>query len=141
MRAVFNLEDKAGFKELENLIKQMPKVAEKTINEYLHSKGKDHAIKYIKNEMPKGVKNRKTAKGQPKTHAKQSDSLKSKPFNLGFRVETTKQFNYLVFPALGIGTSYKNKPNDFMNRGLDKSVNRIIPELQEELIKKMEEKL
>lgn len=141
MRVTFDLKNIKGIEKLHETVKALPNIAEETMNNYLHTKGIEVAIENIKNEMPKGVKNRKTSKGQPKTHAKQSDSLKSKPFNLGFRVETTKQFNYLVFPALGVGTSYKNKPNDFMNRGLDKSVNRIIPELQEELIKKMEEKL
>jgi hypothetical protein len=142
MRQVFDL-NKVDMGKIDGCIKQLPNVAEDTINEYLHTKGVQHGIDYIKSEMPRGLRNKKTSKGQPRTHAKESDSLGYETnFNLGFVIKTRSQFNYLVFPEYGRGNSYKHQPNDFMGRGLNKAVeNKIIPELEEILVKKMEEKI
>ena len=139
MKAVFNLKGLENFQTLENQIKKLPGVAEKVINEYLHEVAMPKAVSNIKNEMP--VSNRKHSKGLPKTKAKYGDSLKGIGNNLGFMVITTNQYQYLSFPALGIGKSRKNKPDDFMNRGMEKIVSKTINDLEEKLLKKMEENI
>lgn len=139
MKVVFEINTEQ-LKELEKKIAQLPNEAEKVINDYLHSEGAELGITAIKKEMPKSNR-KKRAKGQPRTHAKESDSLDFIKRNLGFVVKSKKRFNYLVFPAMGLGTSYRKKPNDFMNRGLNKIVPTVISELEKKIIKRMEEKL
>lgn len=134
MKAVFNLEGLNNIKMLEDKIKKMPQNAEIVINNYLHNKANSKVINNIRKEIPKSSKNKRI-------HAKDSDSLRSANFNLGFMITSNKKFNYLVFPAMGLGKSHKNKPNDFMNRGLNKEIPNIIGDLEKELEKKMEEKI
>lgn len=146
MKATFSIENIEQIKELEIHIKKLPNVAESTINEYLHTTGAENSINNIKSKMPysKGppsFKKKKTSRGQAKTNAKFSDSLKSKPINLGFIIETTNKFWYLVFPALGIGNSYKYLPNDFMDKGINATIPTIVSDLKEKLIEKLEENL
>lgn len=134
MKATFELKGVEGFKRLEEKIKLMPKISEDIINNYLHTKANKIAINEIKKEMP-------LSKKKKGIHAKTGDSLKSIDRNLGFMIVSTKKFQYLVFPALGTGTSRKNEPNDFMNRGLNNIIPQIIDDLEEKLSKGMEEKL
>lgn len=146
MKANFSIENIEQIKELEVHIKKLPNVAESTINEYLHTTGAENSINNIKSKMPysKGppsFKKKKTSRGQAKTNAKFSDSLKSKPINLGFIIETTNKFWYLVFPALGIGNSYKYLPNDFMDKGINATIPTMVSDLKEKLIEKLEENL
>lgn len=146
MKATFSIENIEQIKELEVHIKKLPNVAEGTINEYLHTTGAENSITNIKSKMPysKGppsFKKKKTSRGQARTNAKFSDSLKSKPINLGFIIETTNKFWYLVFPALGIGNSYKYLPNDFMDKGINATIPTMVNDLKEKLIEKLEENL
>ncbi|MDD4794981.1 MAG: hypothetical protein PHG03_00245 [Bacilli bacterium] len=137
MKAVFKLEGLDNYIKLEQQIKKLPNVAENVINDYMHNTAMPKAISSIKEELP--VSNRKHSKGLPKTKAKYGDSIKGTGNNLGFMVMSTRKYQYLTFPALGVGTSRKDKPNDFMNRGLNKIVSKTIMDLEEKLSKKMEE--
>ena len=146
MKATFSIENIEQIKELEIHIKKLPNVAESTINEYLHTTGAENSITNIKSKMPysKGppsFKKKKTSRGQAKTNAKVSDSLKATPINLGFIIETTNKFWYLIFPALGSGNSYKYLPNDFMEKGINVTIPTMVSDLKDDLIKKWEEKL
>lgn len=134
MKAVFNLKGLDEFKKLEEKIKAIPEKTEEIINDYLHNTASKNVIAEIKKQMPESKKK----KG---IHAKFGDSLKSVNRNLGFMIVSTQKFQYLVFPALGIGTSRKNKPNDFMNKGLNNSTSKIIEDLEEKISKEMEENL
>ena len=146
MKATFSIENIEAINQLETHIKKLPNVAEGVINEYLHTTGAENSITNIKSKMPysKGppsFKKKKTSRGQAKTNAKFSDSLKSKPINLGFIIETTNKFWYLVFPALGIGNSYKYLPNDFMDKGINATIPTMVSDFKEKLIEKLEENL
>lgn len=146
MKANFSIENIEQLKELEIHIKKLPNIAEGIINEYLHTTGAENSITNIKSKMPysKGppsFKKKKTSRGQAKTNAKVSDSLKATPINLGFIIETTNKFWYLIFPALGIGNSYKYLPNDFMEKGINVTIPTMVSDLKEKIIEKLEEKL
>lgn len=146
MKATFSIENIEQIKDLEDTIKKLPNVAEGIINEYLHTTGAEISITNIKSKMPCSLgppsfKKKKTSKGQAKTNAKFSDSLKATPINLGFVIETTNKFWYLIFPALGIGNSYKYLPNDFMNKGINATLPTMISNLKEDLIEELEEKI
>lgn len=141
MKAVFQLNNIEQLERLQQTIKALPVIAEKEINEYLHNDASKYSIEQIKIEMPTSKPKNKNSKGQPKSYAKESDSLKSTNINLGFIISTTSKFYYLKFPALGVGNSYKNNPNDFMNRGINKVIPKIANNLQEKLINKMKEEL
>lgn len=147
MKATFSINNLEELKSLESKIKALPNEAEDIINEYLHTTGADNTITLIKKRMPLSKKNKNyvarfsSGKRQPTTHAKYSDSLRVKPINLGFIVESTSSYWYLVFPALGIGNSYKNMPDDFMNKGLNDNIPIIINHLSEDLMEKLEKRL
>lgn len=146
MKATFSIENIEQIKDLEDTIKKLPNVAEGIINEYLHTTGAEISITNIKSKMPCSLgppsfKKKKTSRGQAKTNAKFSDSLKATPINLGFVIETTNKFWYLIFPALGIGNSYKYLPNDFMNKGINDALPTMISHLKENLIEELEENI
>ena len=84
--------------------------AEDTINKYIHGKGKDKLIKSIENNMTVSDRNKK--------HAKFSNPLSNKNFNLGVRITTKSKFNYLRYPMDSIGTSKGKKENPFMEKGV-----------------------
>ncbi|MGG5375976.1 phage protein [Enterococcus sp. DIV0213j] len=88
--------------------------SERLINEALKAKGSDIATDRITRIIP--VSKTDLRKGHQ--HAKSSRPLKTQYFNLGFTIRPTKKFEYLKYPDLGIGTSKKNQPDEFMKRGL-----------------------
>lgn len=139
----FGIQNLQDFDRIIKLIQRLPDLAEDIINEYLWNEGAPLSIESIKIEMPKGSRDNKKYKGQPRTHAKESDSLTFEKNNLGFTIKNTNHpnFSYLMFPLLGIGNSYKNKPNDFMNRGIEKQISTmndgLIAKLTEEIQKNL----
>lgn len=133
MKAAFSINNLDSLKRLESKIKSLPVVAESVINDNLHNKGSNITINEIKRLIP--VSSRK------KTHAAYSDSLRVKKINLGFIIENTPKFWYLQFPELGIGNSYLNQPEEFMNRGINVAMPKIIDSLENDLKKEMEEKI
>ena len=138
METVFRL-NADDLNKLVDSIMKIPTLAESIMNDYLHNKGANIVIKKITEEMPVGVNDNKKYKGYPKTHAKYSISLEFAKMNLGFAIKTTRTpfFGYLYFPAFGEGTSKRNVPNEFFERGAEKGRVPIV----DDLAKLLEEKI
>lgn len=90
----------------------------------LNSQGKVYVEKQIKALMPVSQKS--------KQHAKYSDSLKVMTMggrrgyrNLGFYMNPTANFWYIKFPNNGSGTNRNNPPQQFMQKGVFRSVGKI----------------
>ena len=140
METVFKLKEK-NKKKLVDSIMKIPNLAENIINDYLHNKGANIVIDKIIEEMPVGVNNNKKYKGYPRTHAKYSVSLEFTSFNLGFAVKTTRTpfFGYLYFPAFGEGTSKRNAPNLFFEKGAENGREPIVNDLAKLLENRIKE--
>ena len=95
--------------------------SEETINRVLKESGGQLAVDKITNLIP--VSSEDLRRGH--RHAKSSKPLNVQYFNLGFRVRPKKSFEYIKYPDLGIGTSRRNQPQDFMQRGLQIAVDPI----------------
>lgn len=130
MQTIFKLKAD-DLEKLANLISEIPNLAEDIMNDYLHNQGANIVIQEIKNEMPVGIHDTKKVKGYPQGHAKYSMSLEFTKMNLGFAVKTTKNpyFGYLYFPNFGEGTSKRNEPNQFFERGTEKGRTIIMNDL------------
>ena len=142
METVFRL-NADDLNKLVDSIMKIPTLAESIMNDYLHNKGANIVIKEITKEMPVGVNDNKKYKGYPRTHAKYSVSLEFAKMNLGFAIKTTKSpfFGYLYFPAFGEGTSKRNVPNEFFERGAGKGRISIVDDLAKLLEEKIKEGL
>lgn len=95
--------------------------SEAVINQVLKETGGKTAVDKITNLIP--VSSGQLRQGH--RHARSSKPLNVQYFNLGFRVRPKKNFEYIKFPDLGIGTSRYNEPQDFMQRGLVMAVEPI----------------
>ncbi|EOH96385.1 hypothetical protein [Enterococcus pallens] len=129
------------FVELDKLIKnmqQIPDESETVINNTLKNTSGKRTVKTIIQGMPlSGVINRITTK----RHAAQSQSLNITHENLGFIIRPKKNFEYLKYPDLGIGTSIKKSPQEFMRKGMEQEVPEITDDLNQELLKMINKKL
>lgn len=121
---------------LEEKFKKIPENVENIINSYLHLEGVEITKREIRSYMPVSKQKRLSSK-----HAKLSNSLRHKPFNLGFEIMPYPRFNYLVFPDRALGTSKGKNPKEFMEKGLDKSTEEIIRNLNERIDQKIKEAL
>lgn len=109
-------------KDLDNVldaIQSFPGNSEITINSYFEETGAPQVNKSIVNLIP-------VSSAKKKRHAKSSNPLTNKIFNLGFAVKTKSAFNYLFFPDQGEGTSSSNDPLNFMENGLNAEYDSII---------------
>lgn len=106
--------------KITNALEKFPGDTEKVINEYLVEAAKDVNMAIV------GLIPESDGK---KVHAKQSSPLQNKMINLGFVIETKSKFYYLYFPDQAQGTSSKNKPDEFMRKGLDLRYEGIISEM------------
>lgn len=140
METVFKLKAD-DMQKLADSIMKIPNLAEGIMNDYLHNEGANIVIDKIIKEMPVGVNDNKKSKGYPRTHAKYSLSLEFTKINLGFAIKTTSSpfFGYLYFPAFGEGTSKRNTPNLFFERGVDSGRKPIVDNLVKLLDKKIKE--
>ncbi|MGQ4666527.1 hypothetical protein ACUIJN_11915 [Metabacillus halosaccharovorans] len=122
------------YKDLEKLqekFKKVPDEVEKTINSFLHKQGVEIMINDVLADMPISERN--------KRHARQSKPLTSVNFNLGFELKPKPRFRYLVFPDKALGTSINNTAEEFMEKGLNKSTQKIINGLNEQIDQKIKE--
>ncbi|MFJ7662959.1 hypothetical protein ACIQXW_11200 [Lysinibacillus sp. NPDC097162] len=117
---------------LEEKIRMLPNSAEKAINQVLHSRGIEIATREMTNLLP-------VSKVRNKKHAKDSKWSKSEIANLEFVVKSKGgaankkgSFGYLVFPDEGRGPS-NPWAQRFSDRSLQKSVPKILAELDEAL--------
>ena len=106
--------------------------AERVVNDCLANDVKDKFITSITNLMPVSNKN--------KRHAKSSNPLDGKVRNnLTLWIHTKTKYNYLYFPQNAEGTSKRNSPNDFMEKGIEVEYDNVVNEMLEKLQRRMEE--
>ncbi|MBO0450755.1 HK97 gp10 family phage protein [Candidatus Enterococcus murrayae] len=108
----------------DELLIKMEKYAsesERIINNVLKQKGSDIAIKKIEPTVP--VSEERLRNGHK--HAKFSNPFKATHENLRFTIRPKPKFGYLKYPELGIGHSKNNEPEEFMQRGLQISLDPI----------------
>jgi len=133
MCAKFSIDYKQ-MERLEQNIQKLPNKAEKVLNETLKVKVAPILEPSIIGLMP--VSDRK------KKHAKMFKSLsKDTKENLTLTLKPKPKFRYLVFPDLGVGTSIKNAPKRFMERGVEQKTNLSIKELNKALIEEINQTL
>lgn len=117
----------------------LPDKMERQVNDVLHLDGVEYSTEEITNLIP--VSKRK------KKHAKTSNWSKSDEFNLGFTVKSRGgaankkgSFGYLIFPDEGRGS--KNPiAHKFMEKGLDKSIPRVLEKMHVSIDRLIEEEL
>lgn len=136
MRATWNV-DYAQSERYEELLKLLPNRAESEINKYLQDEGIEKARREMENLTP--ISDRPITKSHGR-HAKPSKPYGRQEFpNLGFTVITSPQFNYLVFPDEGMGTSKGRVAQEFSRLGAEKASNDIVKGINaalEELLNK-----
>lgn len=128
-RAKFELKSE-DIQKISDSISKFPSDAEDTINSYLHGPGKEKMIKSMENIIP--ISERK------KKHAKGNSPLRSNTFNLGLTIRTKTKYNYLYFPQMAEGTSKKNSPNDFMQKGLDSIYDSVVNDMIDKITNKIQ---
>lgn len=123
--------DYSEVEKLQEKFKKIPGEVEQIINDFLHKTGVEIVTRDILSFTPISNKD--------KVHARQSNPLKSTNFNLGFEIKPKPKFNYLVFPDKALGTSAKNSPDEFMQKGLNKNTELIISGMNEKIDQKIKE--
>nr|DAZ49018.1 MAG TPA: type I neck protein [Caudoviricetes sp.] len=108
---------------------------ERVINEYLHEKGGEIIRDNIQKILP--VSGR-TWRGK-KPAASQTNPFLIKKENLAVVVKTKGTYNYLYFPDDGTNTEHHAGNQQFMFRGATDSQDRIVNEVIDELVKRLEE--
>lgn len=126
--------DFSQFEALQNNIKQLPDIAETVINKELGST--------IAPIMEKSILSLIPISDRDKPHAKLYKSLSADTReNLTLRIKPKAKFSYLVFPDLGVGTSKRRSPLNFMEHGVDKKAEQAAEELNKALIEEINKKL
>ena len=130
--------DFSGLDSLQAKLQQLPGEGEDILNKVLHGEGVELTKSRIRERIPVS-----TWKGRArgKKHARNVDSLRSEEFNLGFIIRPKPAFKYLVFPDLAVGQSKRNRPEEFMTKGLDATVQDLKRRMDEELMKVINKKL
>ena len=132
--------------KLLNKMRQLGGKAEYEINSYLWDKGGEILEKEVYKRLPRS-NYKHYNKNQPKTHAKDTNSLEIIKYNLGVKVQTktkpkSKDFGYLIFPDEGRGIRQKKKGSqEFFAKSLNAKEDKIADELIKKLNKKIEEEL
>lgn len=124
---------------LEDKIRMLPNIAEKAINQILHTEGIEIATREMTNLLPVSNANKK--------HAKDSKWSKSEIANLEFTVKSKGgaankkgSFGYLVFPDEGRGPS-NPWAQHFSDRALQRATPKILASLDEKLQEMIEGEL
>lgn len=138
--------DFSSCKELVEKMKKLPYSAQYAINEYLWDKAGSILEKEVYKRMPRSQCVHYN-KNQPKSHARDSESLEQVKYDLGIKVKTktepkSKDFGYLIFPDEGRGVRQTKKGGqEFFNKSLEAKKKKITDELLSHLNKKIEEDL
>lgn len=101
--------------------------AERETNDFLHNTASKKIIASIIELVP--ISDRK------KTHAKESSPFESHNINMGIIIRSKQKFNYLIFPDLATGTSFKNDAKEFMKNGLENEYQSILKGIMDGLNK------
>ncbi|MFE7204631.1 hypothetical protein [Heyndrickxia sporothermodurans] len=124
------------FPDVDRLVESISKIpnrSETVINKTLRAKGAPKAMDSIQPIIPLSRKKKK--------HARDSKALVVKHGNLEFTIRPKRAFEYIKYPDLGIGTSKKKQPKEFMKKGLDKAASRIVDDLADAVIKEIDNTL
>lgn len=136
IKTKFELKDN-DVERIKQSISNLGASSENVINDYLHNKGGQKIASGITNFIPVSKRD--------KRHAKHSKWYKQNNFNLAVAIENStggkNSFYYLYYVATGTGTSKKNGPNDFMNKGMDKEYRSLVNELIDEIDKNIEREI
>lgn len=128
---IFSVEQK----EFDELLKKTQRTGaevEEIINDYLHGEAADKISVSINGLVP--------ISKEDKRHAKSSNPFsKRKAYNLAVKIYTPKEFNYLVFPDKGLGTSRRNLPQDFTGRGLEAVTAELLDDMTAKILQKIQE--
>lgn len=104
--------------------------AEKSINGFLKTKGKEILVQGVTKHTP--VSDRK------KRHAKDSKPYQTINGNLSVTVASKRTYSYLYFPDAGEGTSKTNPRNTgFMQEGADSVYNEMVNGILEAVEREM----
>ena len=125
-------------KEFERVVDAISKfsdgaVAERIINDYLHTEGGRIIKENIQKILP--VSGR-TWNGK-KTAASQTDPFTLKEENLAVIVKTKGPYHYLYFPDDGENTYRHNGDQEFMRRGAEVATENIIDQCVTALVEKI----
>ena len=115
------------YSQIEDLISRLQdssKNVEETINEILHGFGVEETKKTILS-LPDFPQSNRKWKGKKKA-AKNAQPFTEQKMNLAFIVRSKKSYNYLYFPDDGSNTEKHFGNQNFMGRGLEKSINPIL---------------
>ena len=119
-------------KDFNNLVKSLSGYGadvENALNEYVHNEAPQKIKPSIEGLIPVSDRN--------KVHARNSAPFgRQENYNLAVKLITSKEFNYLVFPDEGLGTSKGNSPLDFTGRGLEAEMPVLIDEMTQLLQEK-----
>lgn len=113
--------------------------SENVINNYLHNIAGEKIAAGITKYIPVSKRD--------KIHAKYSNWSEQANYNLAVNVSNSLKgkrgtsFYYLYYVATGTGTSKKNGPNDFMEKGMDQEYNNIVNGLINELNENIEKEM
>lgn len=114
--------EQKGFNELLKRVSGYGAEVEKIINDYLHNEAPKRINPSIVGLVP--------VSDRLKKHAKNSNPFgRQENYNLAVKLITSKEFNYLVFPDEGLGTSKNNIALDFTGRGLEAETPTLIDEM------------
>lgn len=119
--------DISGFDEIFDAIQNFEGSVEGKINEILHKQAPEEVKKSIL-ALPDFPVSGRTWKGKRKA-AKSGNPFTEQTYNLGFTVRSRKQYNYLYFPDDGSNTTKHAGNQNFMGRGLDKSIDTILDQV------------
>lgn len=110
-------------------------VAERLINDYLHTEGGDIIKENVQKILP--VSGR-TWKGK-RPAASQTDPFTKKEENLAVIVKTKGTYHYLYFPDDGANTEHHQGNQQFMFKGAQESEDKVVNEVIDKLVKRLEE--
>lgn len=100
---------------------------ESVLNDYIHNEAPKKIRPSITGLIPISKRNKK--------HARNSDPFSEQEnWNLAVKVNTSKEFNYLVFPDEGIGNSSGYWPEDFTGRGLEAVTSELIDDMTQKIM-------
>lgn len=101
----------------------MPAEVENLINSFLHGEAPEIIRPELSGLIPVSDRNKTHAAHHKRAFGRQEN------YNLSVKLITSRNFNYLVFPDEGRGTSIMNEPQNFTGRALDEAM----PELTDNM--------
>lgn len=110
---------------------------EGAINDYLHNTAGEMIAQSITKFIPRS--------DRKKVHARDSKWYAQSNFNLAVGISNSQRGKnsayYLYYVATGTGTSKKNGPNDFMEKGLEKEYDNVVNGVIQKLLENIDKEL